>query len=101
MTNPRVSAGMLAISLILAAGTAMAQNYPSRVIRIITSGAGTGNDFTARLIAQGVSGPLGQQVIVDNRGGNVLIQAMPVANAPRDGYTLLLHSSAFWLLPYL
>ena len=55
--------------LVLGAGAAFAQSYPTKTIRIITSAAGGGSDFTARVIAQGISGPLGQQVIVENRPG--------------------------------
>ena len=46
---------------------AYAQNYPAKPIRIVTSPAGGGNDFPARLIARALSGPLGQQIVVDNR----------------------------------
>ena len=44
-----------------------AGDYPNKPIRIYTGSAGGSNDAAARLIAQGISGPLGQQVIVDNR----------------------------------
>ena len=42
------------------------QDYPSRPIRIAVSGVGSTNDTIARFVAQGISGPLGQQVIVVN-----------------------------------
>jgi tripartite-type tricarboxylate transporter receptor subunit TctC len=51
----------------LGAGPALPQSYPSKPIRIITSPAGGGNDFPARLIARALTAPLGQQLIVDNR----------------------------------
>ena len=54
--------------------------------------------FFARLIAQGISGPLGQPVIVDNRATGV-IAAEAVAKAPPDGYTLLVHGSTVWIAP--
>ncbi|HEY0336080.1 MAG TPA: tripartite tricarboxylate transporter substrate binding protein, partial [Burkholderiales bacterium] len=44
-----------------------AQNYPSKPIRIVTDATGGSPDFVARIIAQGISGALGQSVIVDNR----------------------------------
>jgi len=70
-----------------------------RAIRIVTSPAGGGNDFPARLIARAISGPLGQQVIVDNRP-TILIADL-VAKAPPDGYTLLVTGSAHWVGPLL
>ncbi len=60
-------------ALALGAGAVSGQDYPAKPIRLITSNPGGGNDFTARLIAQGLTGAtLGQPVIVDNRGSGVL-----------------------------
>ena len=73
-----------------------AQDFPSKPVRIITSAAGGGNDFMARLIATGLSGAIGQQVVVDNRGGGAL-PAVAVLQAPADGYTLLLSGSSFMI----
>src|SRR6187399_1083382 len=83
------------------AGGAIAQPYPAKPIRIVTSAAGGGNDFMARIMAQAVSGPLGQQVIVENRGGSSIIPGEVVVNAAPDGYTLLFASSSLWLAPLL
>lgn len=83
----------------LSGGMAFGQDYPSKPVRIITAPAGGGNDFVARLVARGISGPLGQQVIVDNRP-TVLIADI-VAKAPADGYTILLTGSAHWIGPLL
>ena len=56
--------------------------------------AGGGTDFVARLIAAGLAGPLGQQVLVDNRtGGNSLVAATAVMQAPRDGQTFLIDAA--------
>jgi tripartite-type tricarboxylate transporter receptor subunit TctC len=76
---------------------AHAQEYPVKTIRIVTSPIGGGNDFPARLIAAAVSGPLGQQIVVDNRP-TVLIADIVAKSAP-DGYTLLLTGSAHWIGP--
>lgn len=76
---------------------AQAQEYPVKPIRLITSPIGGGNDFAARLVAAAIAGPLGQQVVVDNRP-TVLIADI-VAKAPPDGYTLLLSGSAHWIGP--
>ena len=78
---------------------AMAQTYPLKPIRIITSPPGGGNDLPARLLAQGISAGLGQQVIVDNRP-TILISEL-VAKAPPDGYTLLVSGTPHWIGPLL
>ena len=57
------------------------------------------NPAAARLIAQGLSESLGQQVIVDNRGG--IAYPDIVAKAPADGYTLLVDGTGFWTAPLL
>jgi len=88
--------------MLLALGTVIAsgQEYPTKPVRIVTAAAGSGNDFTARLIAPELSSRLGQQVLVDNRGGGVIAIDI-VAKAPRDGYTLLFYGSPLWVLPLL
>jgi tripartite-type tricarboxylate transporter receptor subunit TctC len=91
---------LIAIALITCAANADAQKYPTKPIRLVISGiAGTSN-FAARMIAQGLSNSLGQQVVVDGREGGV-IAAEFVAKAAPDGYTLHLNGSALWLLPYM
>lgn len=86
--------------MVMAAGPALAQNYPDKPIRIVTGGTGGGNDLVARLIAQGLTGSLGQQVIVDNRPSGTIPQEV-VAKARPDGYTLILSGSGFWIVPIL
>jgi tripartite-type tricarboxylate transporter receptor subunit TctC len=85
--------------LMVIAVAACAQDYPSKPIRIITSPAGGGNDVPARLLAQGIAGPLGQQVVVDNRP-TVLIAEI-VSKAPPDGYTILFSGGPHWLGHFL
>jgi tripartite-type tricarboxylate transporter receptor subunit TctC len=77
----------------LAAGTAGAQNYPSRpVTMVIPFAAGGPTDVVGRLLAQSMSKTLGQQVIVENTvGAGGTIAATRVARAAPDGYTILLH----------
>ena len=90
----------LLIAGVTAAGLASAQTYPNRPIRIVTAAVGGGIDVTARLLAAGLTERLGQQVIVDNRGGtNVAPQT--VAKATPDGYTLLVHNNTVWISPLL
>ena len=80
------------------AGAVCAQTYPTRPVRIVTAGVGGGNDLVSRLIAQGISGPLGQQVIVENRGGG-LLSGDTVARALPDGHTVLVASGSLWIGP--
>jgi tripartite-type tricarboxylate transporter receptor subunit TctC len=77
---------------LLFASVALAQNYPTRQIRLVVPfAAGGPADFLARLIAEGMSKDFGQQVFVDNRpGANTIIGAELVAKADPDGYTLLM-----------
>ena len=86
--------------LVVGAGAALGQDYPNRPIRIITSPAGGGADFVARLVAQGISGPLGQPVIVENRGIGV-IQGDFLSKAPPDGYGVTVTGANFWIGPLL
>jgi tripartite-type tricarboxylate transporter receptor subunit TctC len=82
------------VMLALAAGAAAAQDYPSRVIRLVVPfAAGGAPDVIARNIASKLEERLGQKVIVENRlgaSGNIAYEA--VARSARDGYTLLLAS---------
>lgn len=88
----------LPTALLAAATAAPAQQYPVKVVRIITAAAGGGSDFATRLIATPLGAALGQQVIVDNRG---LLAADIAAKSPPDGYTLLLSGQTLWLLPFM
>lgn len=79
----------------LFAGAACAQDYPNKPIRIVTSEAGGGNDVQARLVAQGLSTALGEQVVVENRPSGV-IPGEVVSKAAPNGYTLLLYNNTLW-----
>jgi tripartite-type tricarboxylate transporter receptor subunit TctC len=85
----------------LAVPVALAQDYPTRTIRmVVPSSPGGGTDLTARTIAPKLSELLGQQVVVENRpGGGTLIGNDIVAHAPPDGYTLLMGVSTLAILP--
>jgi tripartite-type tricarboxylate transporter receptor subunit TctC len=78
-----------------------AQTYPARPVRLVTAEVGAAGDYSARLLAPGLSEVFGQQFIVDNRGGSGVIPFEIVARAPPDGHTLLVFGSAVWLLPLL
>ncbi|HKU69282.1 MAG TPA: tripartite tricarboxylate transporter substrate-binding protein, partial [Burkholderiales bacterium] len=86
------------------AGAALAQPYPSRPIRLIVpSPAGGSPDILARIVSQKLSEQLGQQVVVDNRGGaSGIIGVEAAAHAAPDGYTVLLvTATTFGALPVL
>ena len=77
-----------------------AQPYPTKPIRLLTAEVGGGSDFTARLISHRLTESLGQQIVVDNRTGGVIIGDI-ASKAQADGYTLMLYSSSLWLMPYM
>jgi tripartite-type tricarboxylate transporter receptor subunit TctC len=106
MTFPRrrflqLAAGAAALPAV--SRVARAQAYPARPVRwIVGFAAGGLNDILARLIGQFLSERLGQPFIIENRpgaGGNIATEA--VANAPADGYTLLLIGSSNTINPAL
>jgi tripartite-type tricarboxylate transporter receptor subunit TctC len=98
--TPKFFSRMMWVALMwAAAGTAHGQTYPSKPVRIVTTVTGGSLDLTARFIAPKLSEVLGQSVIVDNRGGVVSMEL--VAQAPADGYTLLLASASLWLSQFM
>src|SRR6266487_491857 len=80
----------------LAAAAAQAQTWPSKPVRYVVPFPPAGaTDILARIIAERISGPLGQPVVVENRpgaAGNVGTEM--VARAPADGYTILQATAA-------
>ncbi|HVJ24505.1 MAG TPA: tripartite tricarboxylate transporter substrate-binding protein [Burkholderiales bacterium] len=83
------------LAFFLLVSTASAQEFPAKPVRIIVPWPPSGNvDITARTVAPAFGEALGQQVIVENRGGAAgAIGSAAVAKSPPDGYTLLLGSS--------
>ncbi len=81
-------------------GTSFAQTpaYPSKLIRIVTAATGSANDWGSRVLAQELTASMGQQVIVENRGG---LSMEFVAKSPPDGHTILGYGSAAWLTQFL
>ena len=99
-----IATGILAALLTAghdSAHAAAPEAFPAKPIRIITAQAGGGNDFAARIIAQGLTTSLGRTVIVENRGGSVVVASEILMHAQPDAYTLLLYGNNLWLLPFM
>ncbi len=94
---------LLMLFLALLTGVAEGQIYPSRPIRLIVPfPPGGSNDIVARMVATQLGERLGQQVVVDNRGGaGGVLGSDLAAKSPPDGYTLLLISVAYAFGPAL
>lgn len=88
------SAAALGASLPLS--TLAQQDYPNRPIRIVVGfPAGGGTDVFARALAQALTAPLGQQVIVDNKAGaGGIVASQSMLQTAADGYTLLMGSTS-------
>ena len=85
--------------MVLGASVVLGQNYPDKPIRIVSGGVGGSSDVISRLIAQGISDPLGQPMIIENRPitrfGEILKGSTP------DRYTLLVSGNPVWIGPLL
>ena len=92
---------LTAVALAVASAGIEAQNYPTRPIRlVVASSAGGGSDLLARTLGVKMSEDLGQQIVVDNRGGaSGVIGTDIVAKALPDGYTLLIIQPSLTINP--
>ncbi|HJQ64088.1 MAG TPA: tripartite tricarboxylate transporter substrate binding protein [Burkholderiales bacterium] len=90
----RILAASAGIGFLMGAGGAAAQTYPTKPIRFLVGfPPGGTNDIVARAVAPKLSEYLGQQVVVENRGGaNTAIASELAARAAPDGYTLMLNA---------
>jgi tripartite-type tricarboxylate transporter receptor subunit TctC len=75
---------------------AAAQNFPNRVIRLITTEAGGASDIASRFMTQALAASLGQPAIVENRG---IIGVEIAMQSPPDGHVLLHYTSPLWIIP--
>ena len=87
----------------LAQSMVLAQAYPVKPVRILVPWPpGGANDVVGRIVAQRLTEQLGQQVIVENRGGaSGTIGSDLVAKGPKDGYTIMVHSATHVANPHL
>src|SRR5450759_943403 len=93
----------LIATILFAAASASAQNYPTKPVRIITGGASTFHDIVTRQLGQRLSERWGQPVVVDNQPAAALtIGTGTAARATPDGYTLVMSDrSALAVAPNL
>jgi tripartite-type tricarboxylate transporter receptor subunit TctC len=98
-----LSLRLAACALAFAAGSAFAQNYPTKSITMMVPfAAGGPTDTVARVVAQAMAKPLGETVIVENKpsAGGILAPEQ-VKNARPDGYTILIHHIGMATTPTL
>jgi len=95
--------GVVCLLGLAVAGSAVAQTFPIKPIRIVVPFTPGGpNDILARMAGQHLTATWGQQVVVDNRpGGGTVIGTDFVAKAPADGHTVLMVATAFASTPSL
>jgi tripartite-type tricarboxylate transporter receptor subunit TctC len=97
--------GALLLAAVLSAfpAAAVAQDYPTRPIKLlIHTPPGSLVDVLGRLVGQELSDRLGQSLIIDNRvGGATIIAVEQLKNSPPDGYTLMINTSEATMLPFL
>jgi hypothetical protein len=86
----------LGLIMMVAAGALHAQNFPNRLIRVVTTEVGGASDLATRIMAQALSVNLGQSAIVENRG---IIGVEIVSQATADGHVLLHYTSPLWIIP--
>ena len=99
---PALKWHVIAAGLFVIGSAAYGQTYPTKPIRMVAPTAGGGIDFVARVLAPALSANLGQQVVIDNRGGaGGLIAVETVIRAKPDGYTLLVYGPPAWINPLL
>ena len=93
----KILATSCAAALACASGLASSQQYPVKPVRVIVPFApGGGSDITARVFSNKLSEFMGQQFVVDNRGGaGGLIGMELTARAPADGYAIMMMSASF------
>jgi tripartite-type tricarboxylate transporter receptor subunit TctC len=101
--KPVYKSALLGVALALAFGTASAQGYPNKPVRLIVPFAPGGfTDVVARILGQKLSVAMGQQFVIENKAGaGSTIGTDFVAKAAPDGYTLVMISTTHVISPWI
>ena len=96
-----VRACAMIVAAFLLPVSAYAQGYPNRVVKVIVPfGTGATSDIVARMISDRLTVATGQPFIVENKpGAGGTIGSSAVAHAEPDGYTILVHSNSYAVIP--
>jgi len=99
----RMTVTILALAIYFPATTAVAQAYPDKPVRVIVVfPPGGSNDVVARIVFQKMSEIMGQQFVIENRGGAAgTIGSEVVASTAADGYTIMVQSATHVANPHL
>jgi len=94
---------LCAAALSVGTGAALAQNFPSKTVRLISGVTpGSASDTMARIVAEKLQATLGQSVIVENwLGAGGLVGASRVAKGDPDGHTIMVYASALTVAPLI
>jgi tripartite-type tricarboxylate transporter receptor subunit TctC len=86
-----IAVASLSLAMLISPVASIAQTYPAKPVRlIIPSSTGTPVDILSRVVANNMSGSLGQPVVVLNRtGAGGIVGAQELLNQPADGYTMM------------
>ena len=98
-SGSRMATALFALAIAHIADGALAQDFPNKPIRIITTPVASGGDVVSRELSAGMSGPLGQPIVVENRAALNAIEF--VSKSAPDGHTLLVNGSVIWIQPLL
>jgi len=94
---------LCAAALSVGTSPALAQNFPTKTVRLISGVTpGSASDTMARIVAEKLTATLGQSVIVENwLGAGGLVGASRVAKGDPDGHTIMMYASAFTVAPLI
>jgi tripartite-type tricarboxylate transporter receptor subunit TctC len=102
LTRRALAVSLASLAALSPLGAAGQQGYPTKPIRVIVPfAAGSTTDIIARAITDKMGQSMGQQLVVENRGGaSGTIGQAAVASAAPDGYTIMIHSSSHTVSPH-